>query len=275
MRKKNASAGDIGRMQELLRGRANPEFDNCNSNFSWSHQATTRSIPNPFLQGDNTGNTGVPGSIQFVPDAASTIPQGHLPAAQRRGSNPSLLDPDDQSSAPNRSLRSSAYDCEEESELVPPSGIAFRRSYSADVIQQTIHDAIANLGGAATATFITKSPSPRPFSRSMSSDTIRARGRYRPRQDDSKRTASTTGSSVCSELSRMEISIVQPPKPWQCICGLEHEEEYRFCGFCGTSKYWTCPSCTFERNKCQFHHCGGCGQRRELANRAYCNPVAA
>lgn len=50
--------------------------------------------------------------------------------------------------------------------------------------------------------------------------------------------------------------------PWLCVCGQENEADFNFCGVCATPQRWICPCCHFQKNKCRFPHCGGCGARR-------------
>ena len=49
---------------------------------------------------------------------------------------------------------------------------------------------------------------------------------------------------------------------WNCTCGHRVEGIMKFCGLCGSKKYWTCAGCAFDENKCMYLFCGMRGDSR-------------
>ncbi|CAB9522332.1 expressed unknown protein [Seminavis robusta] len=251
MRRQHRSAGDINMM---LRGRD----VSSNANFSWSKQDIK--VAGECRSGTPDVPAGIPGSIQFVPGGASC--NGRLSGFM--GQDDLGRGPRDDNSRISRedSSRLSLDNLE-----CTPHAVHVQASHHVptEIIQRTLDEAIASLGGVASRKSFSSFPkaSCPPASRPRRRSFVKKDDRFR--LDDSKRTTSTMSStmtSTMSELSNIQISIVQPPKPWICICGAENDDDFNFCGMCASKKLWTCSSCQFDRNKCRFPHCGGCGTRR-------------
>ncbi|CAB9522331.1 expressed unknown protein [Seminavis robusta] len=243
-------------------------------NYSWSKQSV-----------QTRGSTSrIPGAIQILKDTKVSVS-----CTEKVFGSPVFdaaeTSDDDSSVASSSSTLASEDDFDIPQMLASPQALRWQEAdgtinNSVEVLlQKNLDEALAAMTAVAPKPTSYVAPKGRrrrqvpknPRSFGMDSD------ESKQRLDDSRCTARTrTSTTSASECSAIQVSLVQPPKPWICLCGEENDPDFRFCGMCAHPERWTCsnPTCQFHRNKCRQLHCGGCGARRVVAPKPMYSKVA-